>query len=240
MPQYEPEDPIVGQPVQQSCPTPQIWPSHETPHTTPPFEPLPTPPVPEPDPEPEPDPIHWPLQQTGARAGHWFLHAAQLLGSDERSTQPESQQLKPPVHAAPPIALGHLQTPPSHTLLLVQTGLQVVGTHAPSRQACPIGQTLPHSLQLFGSVARMTQPDDGQHVRPTLHAAPPLHLHWPESHASPALHSKPHDPQLRASLLVLAHEPPQQVSVSPHALVPLPQRHAPPTQLSPTRHCLPH
>jgi hypothetical protein len=96
--------------------------------------------------------------------------------------------------------MGHLYAPKMVEQLTVQSAaLHVLGQQAPLWHELPAGQVLPHALQLFESVCRLTQA--------------PLHSVWPvaqpqtpllqvsEQQSPASRHDWPSSLQLRQTLL---------------------------------------
>jgi hypothetical protein len=134
--------------------------------------------------------------------GQALPHTPQLAGSERTSLHPVAQHDSPPVQSGPP--------------LHVFGGGGVV--HAEFTHVAPLGQTIAHPPQLFGSVAVEAHPVV-QQVCPTeqLHTggAPQLvpEQHCPSRHwVDPAGQARPHPPQLFRSLVVSVHPAVQQLS----------------------------
>jgi hypothetical protein len=83
--------------------------------------------------------------------------------------------------------------------LQVALGVQMLATHV-----SPLGQTVPHCLQLLGSLVVSTQPD-AQHCVVPEHAGPPLHdgvRHMPWTQVASCAQACPHAEQFAGSLCV--------------------------------------
>src|SRR5580658_7364052 len=160
-------------------------------------------------------------------SGQTLPHLPQSLLSLVVSSQPSPQHCKVPLHAGPPLhVMGDWQKPDEHVLS---------GPHA-----------RPHVPQLFGSLSVLVHPD-GQHVSPSVQAAPSLHptggVQLPFWHIEPGPQAWLHMPQLSGSVCVSVQPSMQQVCPPVHAGSPLhdaPILHWLSTQVSPGEHAKPH
>jgi hypothetical protein len=94
-------------------------------------------------------------------------------------------------------------------------------------QAPPLGHTMPHPLQLFGS-------DETSVQTPAQNTLGEAQVHDPLQVSAP-VHALPQLPQLLVSLVRSAH-----VSEVEQYVCPVGQLHAPPLHVSPSLHTLPH
>ena len=111
----------------------------------------------------------------------------------------------PPEPAQPPqlfgSVVGSVQAP-------AHTTSPVGQVHAPLLHVAPVAHTLPHVMQLFGSLLRFVH-TGGTSLRQAVFGELHVELHTPELQVWSDPHLLVHVPQLFGSVWRFTHEPPQ-------------------------------